>query len=449
MTTKQSKKSRTAIKTPAKKAKSTSRVNRAHESATKRSRMVHGIPSTTAWEFSKHLIPPITSNTTFRLGSLDRGAQGFIQFGTNDGTHHDPILIYDRLDEPNTLLLEEQLAQLEGSQAAVTFGSGMGAISSALLSVMKSGQKIIAHRNLYGCTYSLLSDWLPRFGILSTFIDVNSKEHRQLLNDKNVRVLYFECVSNPSLDLADLPAVIAEVKKINRTRSESDRIITIVDNTFATPWALRPLEWGIDIVIHSLTKNIGGFGTEMGGAAMGAKNFERGLKLARKDFGAILNPKSAWGITVQGIPTLAIRFEKQQENAMAVANYLERHAKVESVLYPGLKSYTRFNLAKKLLRTPEGKFAPGTMISFTLKGDLDKCRRFVDHIAKNGYSITLAVSLGLTKTLIEVPGYMTHAAIPKDKQSESGIDPRLIRLSLGIEDSQDIIADLDAAFRAL
>lgn len=154
---------------PAKKAKSKSRVNLAHESATKRSRMVHGIPSTNAWEFSKHLIPPITSNTTFRLGSLDRGAQGFIQFGADDGTDRDPILIYDRLDEPNTLLLEEQLAQLEGSEAAVTFGSGMGAISSALLSVMKSGQKIIAHRNLYGCTYSLLSDWLPRFGIQSTF----------------------------------------------------------------------------------------------------------------------------------------------------------------------------------------------------------------------------------------------------------------------------------------
>jgi methionine-gamma-lyase len=242
---------------------------------------------------------------------------------------------------------------------------------------------------------------------------------------------------------------MAEVRKINKTRSESDRIITIVDNTFATPWALRPIEWGIDIVIHSLTKNIGGFGTEMGGAAMSGKSFERGLKLARKDFGAILNPKSAWGITVHGLPTLALRFEKQQENAMLVAKYLDRHAKVESVVYPGLKSYSHAKLAKRLLKTPEGKFAPGTMISFIVKGDLEKCRRFVDYTAKNSYSITLAVSLGLTKTLIEVPGYMTHAVIPKDKQSESGIDPRLIRLSLGIEDSKDLIADLDAAFRTL
>ena len=414
-----------------------------------RSSMVHGQTSTKAWEFSKHLIPPITSNTTFRLGSLDRGAQGFVQFGADEGDRLDPILIYDRLDEPNTLLLEEQLALLEGAESAVSFGSGMGAISGALISVLKSDQRIVAHRNLYGCTYSLLSDWLPRFGIKSTFIDINSKEHRQLLNDKSVRVLYFECVSNPSLDLADIPAIMKDVRKINASRSEAEKILVVVDNTFATPWALRPIAWGIDLVIQSLTKNIGGFGTEMGGAVMGARKFERSLKLARKDFGAILNPKSAWGITVYGIPTLAVRFEQQQKNAMAVAKFLERHPKVESVLYPGLKSYRQLALAKKMLRTPEGDFAPGTMISFTLKGDMGRCRKFVDHVAKNSYAITLAVSLGLTKTLIEVPGYMTHAAIPKDKQAASGIDPRMIRLSLGIENSADIIGDLDAAFRAL
>lgn len=415
--------------------------------ASPRSSLVHGKTTTKAWEFSKHLIPPITSNTTFRLGSLERGAQGFMQFG--DETSRDPILIYDRLDEPNTLLLEEQLALLEGAESAVSFGSGMGAISAALLSVVKSGQRVVAHRNLYGCTYSLLNEWLPRFGVETTFIDLNRREHRQLLDDKNVRVLYFESVSNPNLDLADLPAIMKEVKRINRTRSESERIIVMVDNTFATPWALRPLEWGIDLVVHSLTKNIGGFGTEMGGAVMGSRKFERGLKLARKDFGAILNPKSAWGITVYGIPTLAIRFEQQQANAVAVAKFLLKHPRVESVLYPGLKNHPQHRLAKRLLKTPEGKFAPGTMISFTLKGDMTRCRKFVDHVARNAYSITLAVSLGLTKTLIEVPGYMTHAAIPKDKQATSGIDPRMIRLSLGIENSQDIIADLDAAFRDL
>lgn len=412
-----------------------------------RSQMVHGQPLTTAWEFSRHLIPPITSNTTFRLESLERGARGFMQFG-NDA-NDDPILIYDRLDEPNALMLEEQLAAMEGSEAAVTFGSGMGAISSALLSCLRAGQKVVAHRNLYGCTYSLLTDWLPRFGVQTTFIDINRKEHRQLMLDPQVRVLYFEAISNPSLDLADFPGILADVARANRGRSEAERIIVIVDNTFATPWALRPLEWGVDLVVHSLTKNIGGFGTEMGGAVMGAKSFERGLKLARKDFGATLTPKSAWNVLVHGIPTLAIRFERQQQNAMAVAKYLESHPKVERVIYPGLKSHPQHALAKKLLRNPDGEFAPGTMISFTVKGDGRRCRRFVDSVARNSYSITLAVSLGLTKTLIEVPGFMTHAAIPKDKLVSSGIDPRLIRLSLGIEDAADIIGDLDAAFRSL
>jgi methionine-gamma-lyase len=285
--------------------------------------------------------------------------------------------------------------------------------------------------------------------VQTTFIDINRKEHRQLMLDPQVRVLYFEAISNPSLDLADFPGILADVARANRGRSEAERIIVIVDNTFATPWALRPLEWGVDLVVHSLTKNIGGFGTEMGGAVMGPRSFERGLKLARKDFGATLTPKSAWSVLVHGIPTLAIRFERQQQNAMAVAKYLESHPKVERVIYPGSKSHPQHALAKKLLRNPDGEFAPGTMISFTVKGDGRRCRRFVDSVARNSYSITLAVSLGLTKTLIEVPGFMTHAAIPKDKLVSSGIDPRSIRLSLGIEDVADIIADLDAAFRSL
>jgi methionine-gamma-lyase len=200
------------------------------------------------------------------------------------------------------------------------------------------------------------------------------------------------------------------------------------------------------MVIHSLTKNISGFGTEMGGAVMTSKKFEKNLKVARKDFGAIMTPRSAWNINVHGIPTLAIRFGKQQENALKIAKFLENHKKVEQVIYPGLASYGQKALAKKLLKTPEGAFAPGTMISFTLKGNLEKCRRFVDFIAKDAYSITLAVSLGVTKTLIEVPGFMTHSAIPAEKQSSSGIDARGIRLSLGIEDASDLIHDLERGF---
>lgn len=409
--------------------------------------MIHGKPATQAWEFSRHLIPPITAATTFRLDSLERGAEGFMTFA--DGGGNKPILIYDRLDEPNTMMLEESLAIMEGTDCAVTFASGMGAISGAILSCMRAGQKILAHRILYGCTYSLLTDWLPRFGIENTFIDMNSAEHRQLLDDPKVRVLYFESVSNPNLELADLTKIVADVQRANRKRKPDNRIITIVDNTFATPWGLRPAEHGIDLVVESLTKNISGFGTEMGGAVMGARAFERSLKLARKDFGAILNPKGAWQILVHGVPTLAIRYTQQQATALKIAKFLEKHPKVERVIYPGLTSHPQHALAKKLLRTPEGDFAPGTMISFTLKGDMRKCQRFVDAIAKNAYSVTLAVSLGVTKTLIEVPGFMTHSAIPSDKQTSSGIDARAIRLSLGLEHADDIIADLETGLSKL
>jgi methionine-gamma-lyase len=418
-------------------------------SATTRTQMIHGKHATDAWEFSRHLIPPITAATTFRLDSLERGAQGFQSFAADEGAKQNPILIYDRLDEPNTMMLEEHLCLMEKAECAVSFGSGMGAISSALLSVLKAGQKVIAHKTLYGCTYSLLTEWLPRFGVETTLINMNSADHRQLLADPKARVLYFETVSNPILELADLPAIIRDVEAINKKRKPADRIITIVDNTFATPWGFRPLEWGVDMVVESLTKNISGFGTEMGGAVMTKKSFEKSLKLARKDFGAIMNPKAAWHITVHGIPTLALRFQQQQASAMKVAQFLEKHPKVETVTYPGLPSYSQYKLAKKLLKSPEGEFAPGTMISFTVKGDMKKCQKMVDAVAKHSYSITLAVSLGLTKTLIEVPGFMTHSGIPTEKQSHSGIDPRAIRLSLGLEKVEDIIADLSTALKGL
>jgi len=361
------------------------------------------------------------------------------------GGSSEPILIYDRLDEPNTMMLEESLALMEKTDCAVSFASGMGAISSALMSCLKSGQRILAHRTLYGCSYSLLTDWMPRFGVDTTFIDVNLPAHRRMLEDPKVRVLYFESLSNPNLELADIPSIVKDVEKENRRRKPENRIVTIVDNTFATPWGLRPADCGIDLVVESLTKNISGFGTEMGGAVMAAQSYERSLKLARKDFGAIINPRAAWQILVHGIPTLAVRFAQQQQSAMKVAKFLEAHSKVERVIYPGLASYPQSKLAKKLLRTPEGDFAPGTMISFTLKGDLRKTQKLVDTVAKNSYSITLAVSLGVTKTLIEVPGFMTHAAIPAEKQSASGIDPRSIRLSLGLENADDLIADLGDA----
>lgn len=412
-----------------------------------RTQAIHGEFLSKSWEFSHHLIPPMTASTTFRLESLERGAEGFSTFGAST---EKPIWIYDRLEEPTTKMLEDQLALLEKGECAITFGSGMGAISSTLMSLLKAGDKVVAHKTLYGCTYSLLKNWLPRLDIENQMIDINDfKTLEKQLADPTTRVVYFESVSNPILEIADLEKITSLVKQANKKRAEDRKIYTVVDNTFPTPWALRPIEWGIDFVIQSLTKNISGFGTEMGGAVIAPKAFEGMLRMARKDFGAIIHPYSAWHILVYGISTQAVRFEQQQNTAMKVAQYLEKHPKVESVTYPGLKSHSQYKLAKKYLSSPEGEFSPGTMISFQLKGNMSKCQKFVDDIAKNSYSITLAVSLGLVKTLIEVPGYMTHSAIPDDKRDESGIDPRAIRLSIGLENVRDIIGDLEEALKKI
>ena len=414
-----------------------------------RTQAIHGKYTTSAWQFDKHLIPPITASTTFRLESLERGAQGFIEFA--DGSSSDkPILIYDRLDEPSTLMLEEQLALMESAACAVSFGSGMGAISAALMATARAGDEILAHRTLYGCTYSLLSNWLPRLGIQTHFVNLNAPEMKKLIRNKKVRVIYCESVSNPTLEIIDLPAIVALVKEENKTRSKTEKINIIVDNTFATPWGMRPLELGVDFVVQSLTKNICGFGTEMGGAILArTASYAHQLKMIRKDFGGIIHPWSAWHILVYGISTQALRFEEQQKNAEAVARYLAGHPKVAQVTYPGLASHPQFNLAKKLLKTPEGKFAPGFMISFRLKGNAKTCARFVNDLAKNSYSITLAVSLGLTKTLIEVPGFMTHSAIPSKKQKETNLNPLDIRLSVGLESIEDLLQDLETALTKL
>ncbi|ASD64206.1 trans-sulfuration enzyme family protein [Bdellovibrio bacteriovorus] len=419
------------------------------KSKSPRTQAIHGEFLSKSWEFSHHLIPPMTASTTFRLESLQRGAEGFSTFGAQKGEEK-PIWIYDRLEEPTTKMLEDQLALLEKGECAVTFGSGMGAIASTLMSLLSSGQKVIAHKTLYGCTYSLLTNWLPRLNISTHLMDVNDfKSLEQQLADPAARVVYFESVSNPILEIADLEKITSLVKAANKKRGKDNQIYTVVDNTFATPWALRPVEWNVDFVIQSLTKNISGFGTEMGGAVIAPRAHESILRVARKDFGAIIHPYSAWHILVYGISTQAIRFEQQQASATAVAKFLEAHPKVASVTYPGLKSHAQYKLAKKYLKSPEGQFAPGTMISFQLKGDMKKCQKFVDDIAKNSYSITLAVSLGLTKTLIEVPGFMTHSAIPDDKRGDSGIDPRAIRLSIGLENVNDIIEDLSEALKKI
>lgn len=413
-----------------------------------RTHLIHGDVDNTRWDYNHHVIPPISSSATYRLSSSHRGVQGFLEFAQDDvaATKRVPIYIYDRLDEPTRGMLEENLAYAEGGETAVSFASGMAAISAALGVTVKTDEEIIAHHVLYGCTYSLLTNWLPRHGIRTRFVDLLRPQDLPAAISDRTRVIYFETPVNPTLQLIDIAAIRQIVDKANRKRKEPLRII--VDNTFATPYCQRPLDHGADIVVHSLTKDIGGFGTDMGGAVIAPRDLHNFLMFYRKDFGGVLSSKSAWAFLVYGLPTLATRMVNQQKSAMKIAQFLEQHAQVQHVSYPGLESFPQRTLALRQMVDYRGQFAPGSMLSFTLKEQATGNRRaeaFIDYIAEHSYTITLAVSLGQIKTLIENPYGMTHAALPEEEKLARGIEPGGIRLSVGLEDWHDIIEDLKRA----
>ena len=418
--------------------------------------LVYGKSYSEEWDYSHHVIPPITQSSTFRLGSAKRGAEGFDQIGQNseDRSGKPPIYVYDRMGEPNIDMLQHALATAEGGETAVTFASGMAAVHAAACFALTKNSEIISHKTVYGCTYSLFTNWLPKFGVKSHFADLTTPENILPLINKNSRVLYLESPVNPTLELLDLDAIVNLVKEINKNRSEETKIITVIDNTFATPFAQRPIAHGIDVVVHSLTKAISGFGAVMGGAVVTRREFEEQLILFRKDFGAMILPMTAWTILIYGLSTLPIRLPKQQENAKQIARFLETHPKVAKVRYPGLPSFPQYDIAQRMLVDYDGKFAPGFMIYFALRGKtLEESKvlgeKMMDFVAHNSYSITLAVSLGQLRTLIEHPGSMTHAAYPAEEQVQLGIDPGGIRLAVGIESCDDIIKDLETALAEL
>lgn len=418
--------------------------------------LIYGKAFTVKWDYDHHVVPPISSSTTFRLDSVERGALGFSEFGNtlNLPDSEPPIYIYDRLGEPNKEILEENLAAAESGETAVTFASGMSAISGVLGILTKSGDEIVAHKTLYGCTFSLLNNWYPRYNILTKKVDLTNVENLSEAVTEKTKVVYFETPANPNLELIDIEAVVKKVAEFNQQRDPENQIKIVVDNTFATPYCQRPIEFGVDFVVHSLTKNIGGFGTDMGGVVIGRRIYRDILMLYRKDFGGVLATKSAWPIMVYGLPSLAVRMQKEIENAMKVAEYLSQHPKIDFVNYPGLPSFKFYELAKKQMRDFHSNFAPGNMIYFALKGNTpeegkEKGRALMNYIAQNSYTLTLAVSLGHVRTLIEHPGSMTHSMIPADEQIKEGIDPAGIRMSIGLENAEDIIKDLEDALNQI
>ena len=417
--------------------------------------VIYGKNITNKWDYAHHVTAPISSSTTFRLDSVERGAQGFMQFAQTEAYgDKPPIFIYDRLGEPNKDMLEENLAYVEKGEMAVTYATGMGAISAVLGILLNSGDEIITHTTLYGCTISLFTNWYPKYNIKVNTVDLTDLSNVSKVLAKNTKAVYFESPANPNMDIIDLGALRKLIDDANKNRDDQHQIKIIIDNTFATPYCQRPLELGADFVVHSLTKGIGGFGTDMGGVVIGKKKYRDILLLYRKDFGAVLNTKSAWAILTYGLPSLPLRQKQQIKTAIRVAEFLDKHPKIGYVNYPGLPSYKYHELAKKQMIDFSGNFAPGSMIYFGLKAAnaaerKEIGRKFMDYAADNSYTMTLAVSLGHTRTLIEHPASMTHSVVPPEELEAHGIDPGGVRLAIGLESADDILLDLEEALKAI
>jgi len=398
---------------------------------------------------------PIYQSTSYVFNDTDHAANLFslAELG----------FIYTRLNNPTNDILQKRLAEIEGGIGAVVFASGTAAISTGLLTLLKAGDHIVASSSLYGGTYNLLNVTLPRLGITTTFVDASTPENFGKAVKDNTRAFFVESLGNPKLDVLDLEAISKEAKEA--------KVPFIVDNTVATPVLLNPIKHGADIVIHSLTKYIGGQGNSLGGVIVDAGNFDwsngkfpeftepsagyHGLvyhealgaasytfKLileGLRDFGGALSPFNAFQI-IQGLETLPVRIKQHSENALELAKWLEARPEVEWVNYPGLESSPYKKLADKYL--PDGQSG---IVCFGIKGGFEAAKKFTD--ATELFS--LLANIGDTKSLIIHPASTTHQQLTVEQQADAGVSQDLIRLSVGIESVKDLKSDLENAFKSI
>jgi len=371
------------------------------------------------------LATPIHQTATFIFDSAEQGGK---RFALEEGGY-----IYSRLGNPTCTQLEEKLAMLEGGEAAIATASGMGAVSAAFWTLLHAGDHVVAAKTLYGCTYAFLSHGLTRFGIEVTFVDTIDPENVRKALRPNTKVVYLESPANPTLEIADIEA-------ISKIAHAQENCMVMVDNTFCTPYIQRPLEMGADIVIHSGTKFLNGHGDVISGLVVGKQEYINNVRLfGVKDMtGASMSPFDAF-LMIRGMKTLEIRMEKHCENAMKVAEFLETHPAVDRVYFPGLKSFSQYDLAKKYMSLP------GAVIAFELKGGLAEGRTVMNSVEL----CKLAVSLGDAETLIQHPASMTHSPYSPEERLEAGISDSLVRLAVGLESAQDIIDDLGQALNRI
>ena len=372
------------------------------------------------------LTTPIFQTSTFVFDSCEQGGRRFA--GEEAG------YIYTRLGNPTTSVLEAKVAALEGGEACVATASGMGAISSCLWTIAAAGKHILADATLYGCTFALLNHGMTRYGVEVDFIDTSDLEAVRAHLKPNTCAVYLETPANPNLKITD----IAAVAKVAHTYNKDIKVVC--DNTFASPALQNPLRLGADVVVHSATKYLNGHGDVIAGFVVGSAEFcSEARMFGLKDMtGAVMDPFCSF-LILRGLKTLEIRMQKHCANAKAIAEFLDSHPMVEKVYYPGLKSHEGHDIAARQMADFGG------MMSFEVKGGRAAGAKLVNSL----HLVTVAVSLGDAETLIEHPASMTHSTYTEEELAASGIAAGLIRLSAGLENAEDIIADLKQALDQL
>lgn len=369
------------------------------------------------------LTMPIYQTSTFEFDCCEQGGRRFA--GEEKG------YIYTRLGNPSISAVENKVALLEGGEACAAASSGMGAVSACLWSIAGADKHILADETLYGCTFALLNHGMTRYGVEVTFVDTSDLEQVKANLKENTVCVYLETPANPNLKISDIQAV-AEL-----AHAYNPAIQVVCDNTFASPYLQRPLELGADVVIHSATKYLNGHGDVIAGFVVGTEAFINEVKMfGLKDMtGATLGPFEAF-LIMRGLKTMEIRMERHCANAKKVAEYLVKQEKVERVYYPGLETHPGYEIAKKQMQDF------GAMISFEVKGGKEGGMKFVNSLSM----IPIAVSLGDAETLVQHPASMTHSVYTEEELKAAGISAGLIRLSVGLENAEDIIADLELGF---
>ena len=335
-------------------------------------------------------------------------------------------MFYTRYGNPTATVVERAIAELEGVERALLFASGMGAITTTVFALLKSGDHVVAQRDIYGGAAKFFGQWLPKLGIETTFVDTTEYEQHERAIQPNTRLLYVESPTNPLVRVVDLRRIVSIARRHN--------LITMIDSTFATPINCRPAEFGIDLVMHSGTKYFGGHSDLIAGAVAGGGELIEKIHATRTTLGGCMDPHAAW-LLLRGIKTLAVRVQRQNENALRIAQFLSRHPNVRRVHYPFVEAHPQRALAMEQMR------GGGGIVSFEVEGTGEDARKLSE--ALNLF--TLAPSLGGVDSLVCIPVLTSHAMIPAEHRAKMGITEQLIRLSVGIEHADDLIADLEQA----